>query len=72
MPGLGRSKVEFDMKTLMMVDSLDMANTDRKVILENYLKVKEDRILITHRTDTIAVTAKVLANGIREKTIVFS
>ena len=64
---LGRSKVKVDIRTLMMIDSLDMTDTDRKVILKNCIKINEDRILITHRTDTIVETVKVLADIIREK-----
>ena len=72
MLSLGRSKVEVKIITLMMIDSLEMTESDRKIILEKCMKAKEKRILITHGTDTIVKTAKVLANGIREKTIVLT
>lgn len=72
MLSMGRSKVEVNIKTLMMIDSLEMTDSDRERILDNYTKAKEDRNLITHGTDTIVETAKVLANGIKEKTIVLT
>lgn len=69
---LGRSRIDVDIRTLMMIDSLDMTEGDRKIILENCRKVKEDRILVTHGTDTMIDTAKVLANEIKDKTIVLT
>ncbi|MFH1849167.1 MAG: asparaginase domain-containing protein [archaeon] len=69
---LGRSRVDLDIRTLMMVDSLDMTDVDRKIILENCRTAKEDRILITHGTDTMVETARLLANDIKDKTIVLT
>ena len=56
----------------MMIDSLDMTNKDRNIILENCKKTKEDKILITHGTDAVVETAKILANSIKDKTIVLT
>ncbi len=69
---LGRNRIDVNIRTLMMIDSLDMTQEDRKIILENCKKIKEDRILITHGTDTMIDTAKVLANEIKDKTIVLT
>jgi len=69
---LGRSRVEVDTRTLMMVDSLDMSDADRQLILEQCRKAREERILITHGTDTMEVTARVLGSVIRDKTIVLT
>lgn len=69
---LGRSRLEVNIRTLMMIDSLDMSDSDREIILENCKKAKEDKILITHGTDTMIETAKVLANSIKNKTIVLT
>ena len=69
---LGRCKLEIDITTLMMIDSLDMTDADRKIILENCQRTKEDKILITHGTDTMVETAKVLANSINDKTIILT
>jgi L-asparaginase len=56
----------------MMVDSNRMTDTDRKIVLENCKAAQGDRILIIHGTDTMVETARVLANSIRNKTIVLS
>lgn len=72
MLNLGRNKVEVAIRTIMMIDSLYMKDSDRKIILENCKKTKEDRILIIHGTDTMIETAKVLGNSIKNKTIVLT
>ena len=69
---LGRCRVELDIRTLMMVDSLDMNDSDRRIILENCKNTKENKIVITHGTDTMAETAKVLGQTIKDKTIVLT
>ena len=69
---LGRCKLRVDISTLMMVDSLCMTDADRKNILENCKKIKENKILITHGTDTLVETAKVLGNAIKNKTIILT
>jgi len=69
---LGRSRLKIDIVTLMMIDSLDMTDADRNTILENCKKAKEDKILITHGTDKMVETAKVLGNSIKDKIIVLT
>lgn len=69
---LGRCKLDIDLGTLMMIDSLNMTNKDRKTILDHCKKTKEDRIVITHGTDTMIETARVLASGKIDKTIVLT
>jgi len=69
---LARCKLEIDVGTLMMIDSLDMTDADRKIILENCKKTKTDKILITHGTDTMVETALVLANSVKDKTIILT
>lgn len=53
-----------------MVDSLDMTEADRETIAHNVLKADENRIVITHGTDTMVETAHVLAEKVKDKTIV--
>ena len=72
MLNLGRCKLSVDIRTLMMIDSLEMTDADREIILENCKKIPEDRIVVTHGTDTLVETAKVLAKGIQDKTIVLT
>ena len=69
---LGRCKLKIDVRTLMMIDSVDMTDADREIILENCKNTKEDKILITHGTDTMVETAKVLTNSIKDKTIILT
>ena len=69
----GRSTLDIDLKTLMMLDSLDMTDIDRQNIIHNCKNCKYDNILITHGTDTIVETAAALAaEEIPCKTIVLT
>lgn len=72
MLSLGRSRVPIDIRTLMMIDSLDMSEEDRETIAQNCLKAKEEKIIITHGTDTMIDTAKVIAQKVKNKTIVLT
>jgi len=69
---LGRCNLQLEIRTLMMIDSLDMTDADRNLVLEQCRQAPERRIVITHGTDTMAATAQVLAEGIRDKTIVLT
>ena len=69
---LGRSRLDVKITTLMLIDSLDMTDSDRSLILENCKSVDEDHIVITHGTDTMTLTAEVLAEAKLEKTIVLT
>lgn len=72
MLALGRSRVNVDVRTLMMIDSLDMTEEDRETIAKNCFKAKEDKIVITHGTDTLVDTAKILAQKVKDKTIILT
>ncbi len=69
---MGRSKVPVQIRTLMMVDSLEMTDEDRELIAYQCLQCDEDKIVITHGTDTMAHTARVLAEKIKDKTIILT
>ncbi len=69
---LGRSKLDLSIGTLMMIDSLDMNETDRMAIADACNACPEERILITHGTDTMQVTAMVLAEKVKGKTVVLT
>lgn len=69
---LGRSRVDVDIRTLMMVDSLEMTDDDRSLIARQCLNAEEDQIIITHGTDTMSETAAVLAKENIGKTIVLT
>lgn len=69
---LGRSKVDVDIRTLMMIDSLNMTDNDRNLIAHHCETATERKILITHGTDTMTDTAITLAEKIKNKTIVLT
>ena len=69
---LGRSKLQMEVTTLMMIDSLDMKDEDREKIARACLEAKEEKILITHGTDTMPITAAMLAKKVLNKTIVIT
>jgi L-asparaginase len=69
----GRCSVDYDVKTLMMVDSLDMTDADREIVAHNCKLCPHNKILVTHGTDTMVKTAAFLANmGLEDKTIVLT
>jgi len=67
---LGRCRVPVNVRTLMMVDSLEMTDEERDVILRNCRDCAEERIVVTHGTDTMEVTARHLGAAITDKTVV--
>jgi len=60
------------LKTLMQKDSLDMTEADRETILQAVLDAPQDRIVITHGTGTMELTAKYLDGKVGEKTVVLT
>lgn len=69
---LGRCKLNLDIQTLMMIDSLKMTNADRNLILQSCKDTEEDKIVITHGTDKMVKTAILLGQNIKHKTIVLT
>lgn len=72
MLNLGKCKVKVEIQTLMMIDSLDMTQKDRDLILKSCREAREECILITHGTDTMELTAKFLGQQDLQKTIVLT
>ena len=69
---LGRSQVQVEIRTLMMIDSLEMTDHDRELIAHQCNSCEEDKIVITHGTDTMAETAQMLAAEVKNKTVVLT
>jgi L-asparaginase len=71
---LGRCRLDVQVRTLMMVDSLEMSERDRLVVLSHCKQAPEPRIVVTHGTDTLVDTAAVLAHGLEGsgKTVVLT
>jgi len=72
MLSLGRNLVPVDIRTLMMIDSLEMTDIDRELIARHCEEADEDRIIITHGTDTMSDTARVLSEKVKNKTVVLT
>jgi L-asparaginase len=68
----GRCTLDIDIKTLMMVDSLEMTDADREIIVYSCEKCNNEKILLTHGTDTMVETASYLASKNIDKTIVLT
>jgi len=66
----GRNRTKVNLEVLMLKDSLDMTDDDRKIILEKCKKAPENKIVITHGTDTMVETAQILGKNIKNKIIV--
>lgn len=69
---LARCRVEVQVRTLMMIDSLEMTDADRRIIVESCRSSPEAGIVITHGTDTMAETARALHAAGLGKTIVLT
>ena len=69
---LGRCRVDVDVRQLMMIDSLEMTDADRRVIADACITAAESRIVITHGTDTMVETARVIGAVNSAKTIVLT
>ncbi len=62
-------RFEWSVTSLFQKDSLDLTDEDRTAILEHVERARERRILITHGTDTMVETARVLSS-VEGKTMV--
>ena len=69
---LARSTLEINARTVMMVDSLQMTDSDREAILKQCQDSQEKQIVITHGTGTMEKTASLLQGKIQDKTIVLT
>ena len=69
---MGRCHLEIDVEQLMMIDSLQMVEADREMILDRCRAAPETQIVITHGTDTMDLTAKALGANIPGKTVILT
>jgi L-asparaginase len=69
----GRCLLDVVVDTIMMIDSLELADEGRREIVERCRGAAEHAIVITHGTDTMAETAAALgAARLADKTIVLT
>jgi L-asparaginase len=69
---LGRNRTDVALQTLFMIDSLYMTDRDRELIARHCTDVSETHIVITHGTDTMAETARLLEQRVHDKTVVIT
>lgn len=62
---------EYEVESILRQDSLDLTDDDRRIIRAAVESAAEEKFVITHGTDTMIDTAKVL-EGIPGKTIVLT
>jgi L-asparaginase len=69
----GRSRLAVTVETVMMVDSLDLDEGGRARIAQRARESEETAIVVTHGTDTMVQTARVLAEAaLGDKTILLT
>ena len=69
---LARADLDLEIRTLMMIDSLEMTDRDRDLILQNCLEPGRERVVVTHGTDTMPETARYLGERAAGRTIVLT
>lgn len=69
---LGRCNLDIDVRTIMMIDSLEMTDADRDIILHACKHADENNIIVTHGTDTMPETAQYLAERLTDKTVILT
>ena len=69
---LGRSRLDVEVETLMMVDSLEMEDGDRDRIAAAVRGCPERHVVVTHGTDTMVDTARVIAAACPDKMVVLT
>jgi L-asparaginase len=65
-----RCKVRFVLEEVMLKDSLQMMSEDREEILKRCIDYLEKKIIVTHGTDMMVETARVLGKNVKGKTVV--
>jgi L-asparaginase len=68
---IGRVTYPFRIVEALRKDSLDLTAEDREILRAKVAELTTTRVVITHGTDTMTETARVMAS-IRDKTIVFT
>ena len=65
-----RCKIRFVLEEVMLKDSLQMTTEDREEVLKKCVSCKENKVIVTHGTDTMVETARVLGAQVKGKTVV--
>lgn len=67
-----RCKADFELDKIMLKDSLEMTESDRLQIVQSCREAEADHVIISHGTDTMVETARMLADMVSDKTIVLT
>ena len=68
----GRARIPARIEVLMLKESLDLTAADRQTIADACRQAGEQRIVLTHGTDTMVQTACFLAEALSGKTVVLT
>ncbi|MDB6087408.1 MAG: asparaginase [Gammaproteobacteria bacterium] len=68
---IARVSYPFRIVEALRKDSLDLTPDDREILRAQVAGLKETRVVITHGTDTMTETAR-MVSSVRDKTIVFT
>ena len=69
---MGRCRLDVHIETLMLVDSLEMTESQREYLLKRCKEDPAEKIVITHGTDRMVDTAALLGKSVEEKTIILT
>jgi L-asparaginase len=67
-----RCRADFELEKIMLKDSLDMTDSDRLQLITACRDCSAERIIISHGTDTMVDSARLLADAVDDKTIVLT
>ncbi|MDO4255522.1 MAG: asparaginase domain-containing protein [Kocuria sp.] len=73
--GIVRPTFSFTVDSVLRKDSLDLTDDDRQLLCDHLNQVTEKRVVITHGTDTMTVTADYLqahARNLTDRVVVFT
>ena len=62
-----RCRVDVRVRTLMMIDSLEMTEADRRIVVESCRSCDEQRIVVTHGTSALEETAYFLTLTVKTR-----
>lgn len=69
---LARVSVPVNLELNQLIDSLNMQEENRRSVFRSCERAAETRIIVTHGTDTMVETARLIGNAKLDKTIVFT